>query len=343
MGRWFYGLVAATALAAGGCASPEPAQVQRQGLGDGGVTDLSGGGGGGGGGSGSCVDGGTCTTGNPGDCNMGHVVCSGNVSSCVPDVTVQRCYDGPAGTVNKGTCKAGTQTCIGSLGACQGQVKPAAIDNCFANTDDDCDGTVGNGCPTSLTTGTPRTLTAVGNSAGGSPYSLRCPTGTWVSKTVIYGDNTDSYLSGLDIYCGTPTLAKGATSYSVTVAVSGAPISTTGGTRSSGATTTFDCGTGFSPGWFAPGRSDAGGLDALGLGCAMTSMTLDAANRLGFSMTKAVAGSSTGRNPDGYLSFGIAFEDDCAAGEVLVGYDGRNGTWLDYFAPVCAPLIVNYK
>src|SRR5262245_738345 len=139
MGRWRYGLVVFAALAAGCAAAATPEEVSAQ---TGGDQDMSGGvvve---------NCTDGGSCSTGNPGDCSMGHTVCSGNVQSCVPDVTTMRCYDGPANTVGVGICKAGTQTCIGALGSCAGEVKPAAQEDCFNDLDDDCDGVVNNGCP----------------------------------------------------------------------------------------------------------------------------------------------------------------------------------------------------
>ena len=179
MGRSFHGLVVAAALAAGCAAAATPESVT-QSTGD---SDLGGGSYDFAGGVvvSNCTDGGSCSTGSPGDCSMGHAVCSGNVQSCVPDVTTQRCYDGPAGTVNKGVCKAGTQTCIGSLGSCDGEVKPAAVENCFNDLDDDCDGVVNNGGPTTISTGTPHALTEIRVAAAPSrrrvlvPLSAACP------------------------------------------------------------------------------------------------------------------------------------------------------------------------
>src|SRR5690242_6470484 len=129
MGRWSYGLLLAAAVVAGCASAAPPTSVEQQSNGDG--QDMAGADLAGGVVVGMCVDGGSCSTNNPGDCSMGHAVCSGDVQSCVPDVTTQRCYDGPAGTIGKGICKAGTQTCIGALGSCDGQVTPAAVENCF--------------------------------------------------------------------------------------------------------------------------------------------------------------------------------------------------------------------
>jgi hypothetical protein len=325
------------ALAAGCAAAATPEEVSQHQNGDG--ADL-----GGGVIVDNCVDGGSCTTGNPGDCANGHAVCSGDVQSCVPDVTTQGCYSGPAGTAGVGACKQGTQTCIGAPGSCDGEVLPAAVENCFNDIDDDCDGVVNNGCPSSLTTGTPRALTAVGDPNTGTAFSVRCPAGSFVMKTIMYGDNNVGAVTALDLYCGTPTLTRGASTYSVTVAVSTTAMQTPGGNRG-GPMTTFDCGTGFSPAWMTPGTAfngANGGLDGLGLSCGNTVPALDAANHLTLTQTKAAAASSSGLNPDGYLA-GTVFEDDCNAGEALIGYDGKNGTWLYYFQPVCAPLQVVYK
>ena len=294
----------------------------------------------------NCMPGNVCSTTNPGDCSMGHTFCSGNVQSCVPDVTTQRCYDGPAGTQNKGVCKPGTQTCIGAVGSCDGEVKPA-VENCFNDLDDDCDGVVNNGCPSSLTTGTPRALTAIGDANSGSAFSLRCPAGHFVSKTQMWGDNNATVLAvtALDVYCATPTLVRGASSYTVTVAVSGTPLST-GTDRPATPTTTFTCdAASFSPGWQTPGtgaNGAGGGIDGYGLYCGSTALSLDATNKLTFTMTKVAAATSSGNNPDGYRT-ATAFEYDCNQGEVLIGYDGKVGAYITYFQPICAPLQVVYN
>jgi len=88
MGRWCYGLVFAAAFAAGCASAATPEEVQQQ-TGD--QSDLSGIDLAGGMVVDNCTPGNTCSTTNPGDCSMGHTFCSGNVQSCVPDVTTQRC------------------------------------------------------------------------------------------------------------------------------------------------------------------------------------------------------------------------------------------------------------
>jgi hypothetical protein len=77
---------------------------------------------------GACVDGGGCTTVNPGACHSGHIVCKGNAAECVPDLVMQSCYTGPAATLNVGVCQAGTQSCTDALGSCEGEVTPSAVE-----------------------------------------------------------------------------------------------------------------------------------------------------------------------------------------------------------------------
>src|SRR6185295_16055943 len=58
------------------------------------------------------------------------------------------CYDGPGGTEGVGTCSAGVQFCNATgtaYGACTGSVTPVA-EICGDNLDNDCDGTVDEGC-----------------------------------------------------------------------------------------------------------------------------------------------------------------------------------------------------
>lgn len=345
MGRWCYGLVAAAAIV-GGCAAPSrPSETQQQLPGDDGadlagvadVSDLAGLGGS------NCTDGASCSTGNMGACGTGHIVCSGGAASCVPDATTQACYTGPANTMGVGACKAGVQTCIGTLGSCDGQVLPAAQENCFNDVDDDCDGVVNNGCPTALTTGTPRVLTLYGNAGGGTPFSLRCPANSYLTKIVVYGDSNDLAIAGLDIACATPTLTRGASSYTVTpTAVTPNPATIRGGNITTSANGAYDCGTtGFNPGFYAEGAYDSTGVDELGMSCGVGTLNLGSDNKLAISITQAGSKGVSGYTG---LNGEAAFPAQvCNANEVLVGFDGRYGNWFDAISAVCAPLQVTYK
>jgi hypothetical protein len=44
-----------------------------------------------------------------------------------------------------------------------------------------------------------------------------------------------------------------------------------------------------------------------------------------------------------FYNAGSPYEVNCAAGEVLIGYDGRVGAWMDQLQPICAPLIFAYR
>ena len=53
----------------------------------------------------------------------------------------------PAPVDMRGVCRAGSQACAaGAWGACTGEVGPS-MERCGNRLDDDCDGTVDNGCP----------------------------------------------------------------------------------------------------------------------------------------------------------------------------------------------------
>jgi hypothetical protein len=59
----------------------------------------------------------------------------------------QACYTGPEGTKGTGSCAEGEQTCTedGKWGACEGEVLPAAVEDCDG-IDNDCNGMIDTGC-----------------------------------------------------------------------------------------------------------------------------------------------------------------------------------------------------
>jgi hypothetical protein len=66
---------------------------------------------------------------------------------CTPG-SQSECYTGPAGTSGVGACGPGLQTCNASgtgYDACTGDTTPAA-ESCGNGADDDCDGTIDDGC-----------------------------------------------------------------------------------------------------------------------------------------------------------------------------------------------------
>ncbi len=280
-----------------------------------------------------------CTTTNPGACGPGTTECDdAGAPVCRPLQTTQACYTGAAGTKSVGACKGGTQSCVGALGACTGEVVPAAHDNCFAATDDDCDGTTGNGCPQALTLGADRTLAAVGG-MGGAVSTLHCPKGAFVNRVDSWFDDTDQHASGVSIYCATPTLVQGASSYSVTLTPSTpAPYQKAAG---SGATDERDddCGTsGLTAITYTTGLAD-NAIEGLGNHCGTSAVTLAADNTITLAFTTS---GDTDYNAWANSS-GNFFDSACNSNEVVVGFTLRIAGWLDSIRPICAALQVTYK
>jgi hypothetical protein len=111
-----------------------------------------------------------CGDGLDNDC--GGVVDEGCV--CEAD-TSTGCYTGPAGTEGVGSCASGTQTCNSSgtaYGACVGSITPTA-ETCGDSLDNDCDGTVDNGCVCS-----PGATTSCYDGASGTDGVGTCHAGT---------------------------------------------------------------------------------------------------------------------------------------------------------------------
>lgn len=74
---------------------------------------------------------------------------TGANGSCSPGATTE-CYTGTSSTQQVGLCRAGTAVCDAAgnqFGACQGETLPAPSDNCATPEDENCDGSVNDGCP----------------------------------------------------------------------------------------------------------------------------------------------------------------------------------------------------
>ena len=306
----------------------------------------------------SCIDDDAgCSTGYPGLCNGGNHHCLADGGSiCVPLYDTQPCYTGPATTRNKGICRDGTQSCVGELGTCTGEVLPngitdaggTAVEDCF-NTppaDDDCDGLIDQGCPMSLSLGTQRTLPGAGG-GGGTAKTLTCPAGAFVTRVDSWFDNQDQKASGVSIFCATPSLLQGASSYSVTLAANTpAPYGTEHGSTDPSNQRTDDCGiSGLTAITYALGYSDSF-VEAQGHHCSSSPVTLAADNTMTFSFG-ALDYSNGPFNEYSNPPPGAFFDRDCNVGvspqnQVVVGYAIRDGAYLDNLTPICAPLVVNY-
>jgi hypothetical protein len=281
-----------------------------------------------------------CMTTNPGACGPGTSECSdAGGPICRPAHTTQACYTGAATTRAVGSCKDGTQSCIGALGACTGQVVPAAHDDCFTATDNDCNGAVGNGCPLALTIGADRTLTGAGGT-GGAASTVHCPKGAFVTRVDSWFDDLNEHVSGVSIYCATPALVQGASSYSVKLTASTpAPYQKTTGTVAPTDERMDDCGTtGLTAITETTGLADTS-VEGLGNHCGASAVTLQADNTLTFAFTTS-GDTSYNTWSD---STGTFFDDACNANEVVVGFTLRTAAWLFNIKPICAVLGVTYK
>jgi hypothetical protein len=292
-----------------------------------------------------CSGGAACTTSNPGACAAGHVVCENGKKVCKPDVTSQSCYSGEPETVTRGTCHAGTQACIGTLGPCMDQVLPKQ-ESCFNDVDDDCDGHVNDGCPTGFSVGQTDPLVARGGN-GGDPSSSICPDGSIVTGLQVQLSATGvnpGYVVSVQPTCGTPTLTRGATSYTASLTTVNSPGLMGGSDKARDGTSKIACADG--------GLSAAAGIqgsvfssgrivvESAGLECATLTPSLDSANRL---VLDFAPDPSNATNVASVQTNGTKRIDNCGAGEVLVGFQGRTGAQMDQIQGLCAPLTVTYK
>jgi hypothetical protein len=282
-----------------------------------------------------------CLTGSPGACSAGIIHCSdAGAPVCVATVTTESCYSGGVSTRNIGICHDGTQTCTGTLGACTSEVDPAAHEDCFNNTDDDCNGLINDGCPTSLSIGASSALASAGTGTGGGPHNVVCPAGAFVSRVDSWFDDSDGKASGVSIYCATPSLIQGGASYSVTLAANTpAPYLIEHGSSDPAVERSDDCGiSGLTAIVRSDGRADTH-VEAQGYHCGTSAVTLNADNTINFDFVT-----------NGDTSFNAypgatqpAYDRLCPFFEVLVGFTVRDGAYMDNITPLCAPLDVDYS
>jgi hypothetical protein len=282
-----------------------------------------------------------CSTGSPGACADGILHCDGGVAVCEAVTTTESCYSGGVSTRNTGICHDGTQTCTGTLGACTGEVDPMPTENCFNNTDDDCDGLINNGCPTSLTLGPQRSLASAGTGTGGGAHTVVCPAGAFVTRVDSWFDNNDAEASGVSIYCATPTLIQGASSYTVTLAANTpAPYLVEHGTNDPAIERTDDCGiSGLTATHRSITQADSH-VEGEGYHCASSTVTFDStANSIAFDFTPVVGDNNS------YATFsgGTVSDQSCSSLEVLVGFTVRDGAYMDNITPICAQLKTVYS
>jgi hypothetical protein len=290
--------------------------------------------------AGPCSDGGAlCSTGYPGDCNVGHTTCMLGAAACVPDKTMQYCFSGPAGAANQGICRPGIQLCAGTLGTCMGEVLPKAKEDCFNDLDDDCDGVINNGCPDKITVGAGRPLGYVPSDGQVTvPVSARCGADQLVTGVLV--DIMSLAILGVHVQCATVAPVRGAGSYTLSFSSTVQKGFDGNGMLTGGVT--IDCAPSGGVAWDTYGRAGMGSHGTVvynaGEKCAAVTPSFDGStNVLSFSV------AANGVMNSGGYSQTPTFELPCNADEVLIGYDGNVGDYLDRLQPVCAKLLTVYK
>jgi hypothetical protein len=210
------------------------------------------------------------------------------------------------------------------------------VENCFNDVDDDGNGKINDGCPDTITLGADVPLPAGGGSGGGA-VSVHCPANQVVIAQRFYGDDWDEWMSGVAVWCSPLTLARGASAYTVTLK---APSGAYAGSFFGGGTdysTDQSCDTSqFRVAWSVP-MYVSSFVNGFFLDCGAGTLTLSATNQLSIAFT----------NNNDKLGFrysgGTLVTRTCGPDQAIVGYNGRDGAWLDQLQPICAPLVVNYK
>jgi len=160
-----------------------------------------------------------CNTGQPGICAAGQTQCSGGSISCQrlnnPTTEIcngiddncngviderpggggpltRTCYTGPSGTQGVGICRAGTETCSsGTFGTCSGQVTPTT-ESCNG-ADNNCNGTVDEGCPIGISLTNAFWSTNYGG-GGGTAFTRPCAAGSAMTGfNIRHGSRIDFF------------------------------------------------------------------------------------------------------------------------------------------------------
>jgi hypothetical protein len=227
----------------------------------------------------------------------------------------------------------------------------AAIENCFNDLDDDCNGKVNDTCPVGLVTGPRRALTTRGGS-GGMPSTIACPPDTYVVSISIWGASASGVIAGLGITCATPSLVHTPDRYAiVNTPLSPAPFAKVMGTIQP--TTYFgtepqsNCTAGTSAATWVNSYSEPkiGApqmMVALNAQCGLILLDQIGNNRLDISTTAFGAADRFAVNYKSTPS-ALVGQDLCGPSGVLVGFDVRAGAALDSVTPLCAPLVPVYR
>jgi hypothetical protein len=304
--------------------------------------------------SGTCVDsvgsvacdGGDCATRDPPDAG-----CVGPDCVCPGSGVSRACYPYGQGlqdaTLNQGPCRAGMQVCeatgggTGVWGSCANAVVPTA--EACNGVDDNCDGRVDEGCPTSFVLASGVASPAFGNSAGGTAYDGACPSGqVGIGVSITSQPGYGIYVVSLS--CGTISLQANSgakpTAYSIAIGAGGT-AGPFGMDFPSSKSDSYTCPKGsMLSGLSGALNQPSPGEDFVGfitLRC--SSLSVD-----GGPGTYHLDRVAVETSPNlGAAIMGTAFSFDCANNQIFTGISGHAGSWIDQLAVRCGTPTLQLK
>ncbi len=290
--------------------------------------------------------GGMCRTGQEGECRngteycrSGEVVCERNLDprTEICDGLDNDC-DGrpdngdPGGggvcdTGQNGVCAPGVRHCSNGGLVCERNQGPVG-ERCNGQ-DLDCDGTVDNGCPSSLGTGGDRNLTANGG-GGGDVFRLVCPSG---QLAVGLDVRSASELDRIQVVCQRLVLGENRNGdpYTYSSAATGVQSRTGSAGGGGGSPSTLTCPAGS---FLHRSRVRSGGrVDQLSVTCA-------SAAYVGYPANGNVQRTDTLTQTYGGNGGTLRAETRCANNEFIAGFYGRSGSRVDQLGAICRSVSV---
>jgi hypothetical protein len=237
---------------------------------------------------------------------------------------------GGCDTEQNGVCAAGTQHCRGGGLVCDRDTDPSG-ESCNG-LDDDCNGTVDNGCPSSLGTGSDRSLTSYGGN-GGSTFRLVCPSGQMAVGVDI---RSASELDRVQVICQALTLNedRGSDPYTYQSAATGGQSRTASAGGGGGSQSTLTCPAGS---FLHRTRVRSGSrIDQLSVTCARI-------DYVGYPANGSLQRTDTLTQTYGGNGGTLRSETRCANNQFISGFYGRAGSRVDRIGPICRTVSVGLR
>ncbi len=282
-----------------------------------------------------------CQTGDPGRCGAGSTACEAGAIVCerrfepLPE-TCDGSDEDCDGDIDEGDPGAGVACETGEPGRCATGVRvceegglscqpsPGPRGEICDDGDDDCDGTVDDGCPSAVRTGADRNLTAFGGGGGGA-FRLACGAGqAAVGVDVRAGAEIDQ----VEVICQQVGLSvdRGSTPHGFTTRATGGQARTGTAGGGGGGQVTFVC----------PGGSFLHALQVRsGARVDQATFTCARLEFVGYPGAPRLARSDTGSRSFGGNGGGERPTQRCRDDELMAGLFGRAGARLDQMGPIC--------